>query len=444
MLEVEDIQSAVLRPRPAPYSATYLFLKIENQNAGRELMRRAARVVSSSAHPEKPGADFWVGVALTFEGLKALGVPQASLDSFPEEFKQGMAARASILGDHGEHGPEHWEKPFATKDLHILVTGLAPKREQLDLILQRAREMFQGMGGVKLLAEQDCFAPSNECEAFGYRDGISHPAIEGSGIPGSNPLERPIKAGEFVLGYEDEMGAVTQYPQPDVLGRNGTYAVLRKLHQDVAAFRRFLKENSESAADEDLLAAKMMGRWRSGAPLALSPERDSPELGRDRFKNNVFLFYDDDKLGFKTPPGSHIRRMNPRDGLKDSGTFVNLRRMLRRGTSYGPELPPDALEDDGAERGLMFLFIGAHLRRQFEFVQSTWLNDGEFIACGTQPDPIVGAKNGPGEFVIPKRPIKRRVPGLDRFVTVRGGEYFFVPGIKALQWLSELNGGGKS
>src|SRR3954469_15364518 len=99
LLELEDIQSGVLRPRPTPYAATYILLRIDERRAGRELLRRLSDVVPSAAAPDRPGRDTWVSVAITFEGLKALGLPQASLDSFAWEFRQGMAARASALGD---------------------------------------------------------------------------------------------------------------------------------------------------------------------------------------------------------------------------------------------------------------------------------------------------------------------------------------------------------
>ena len=298
-----------------------------------------------------------------------------------------MAARAAVIGDTGENSPDHWEKPLGGPEAHVLFAALAPDRARLDTVLETARSAYEALDGVATIW-QDCYALPSEREAFGFRDGISHPAIEGSGVPGTNPKEPPLKAGEFILGYADEMGFTPPPPKPEVLGRNGAYAVVRKLRQRVSEFRRFLKAHASSPEEEEWLAAKMMGRWRSGAPLALSPNRDDPELGADRKRNNDFLFYDDDKVGFKTPPGSHIRRMNPRDALKDRGTSVRIRRMIRRGTSYGPELPAGVLDDDGAERGLMFVFLGADLKRQFEFVQATWLNDGEFIGAGIQTDPM--------------------------------------------------------
>ena len=283
----------------------------------------------------------------------------------------------------------------------------------------------------------DCYALPTETEAFGFRDGISHPAIEGSGIPGSNPQEQPLKAGEFLLGYENERHEVSSMPRPEVLGKNGTYVVFRKLHQRVAAFRQYLKENSSTPEEEELLGAKMMGRWQSGAPLALCPMHDDPELGADPKRNNDFLFKEDDPQGLKTPPGSHIRRMNPRDS--DISGFMRFHRMIRRGTSYGPVLAPGVIEDDGAERGLAFVFIGASLERQFEFVQQEWINKGQFFHGPPDvKDPIAGANDGSGLFTIPQQPIRRRLQGLPAFVVTRGGEYFFAPGLRALRWLADL------
>jgi Dyp-type peroxidase family len=365
-------------------------------------------------------------------------VPAASLASFPEEFRQGMAARAEVIGDVGENPPEHWERPLGAPDLNVVFTAVAPSAERLALRLEAARRAVAGLAGVAEIWQQDCHVRPGEREAFGYRDGISHPAIEGSGIPGSNPLERPLLAGEPVLGHPNETGIPIPLPQPEVLGRNGSYAAFRKLHQRVALFRRFLKEHGAAAGGEEMLAAKIMGRWRSGAPLALSPERDDPELGADPHRNNAFLFLEDDKVGYKTPPGSHIRRLNPRDAIKASGTHVEYRRMIRRGTSYGPELPDGVLDDDGVDRGLMFAFVGADLRRQFEFVQATWVNDGEFIGAGKQSDVIAGAHGGPSELVIPRRPVRLKITGLPQFVLVRGGEYCFLPSLSALRWLGNL------
>ena len=435
MLELDDIQSGVLRPRPAPYVATYIALRIDDRKAGRDLMRRFAAVVTSAAHPESPLADTWVSVALTYQGLKALGVPPESRDSLSWEFRQGMAARSGELGDTGESAPVHWESPLGSPDLHVVIVAVSPDADRLEVALQRARETYRSMSGIEAIWRQDCHALPNEKEPFGFRDGISHPAIEGSGIPGTNPQEQPLKAGEFVVGYPDEMGGI-QKTIPEVLGRNGTYVVFRKLHQRVAEFRRYLRTNAKDAPDEELLAAKMMGRWRSGAPLALCPVHDDPELGVDPRRNNDFMFEADDTGGYKTPHGSHIRRTNPRDA--SIAGLARIHRMIRRGTAYGPLLAEGVLEDDGADRGLMFAFVGAHIGRQFEFVQSQWINDGVFFGAGTDKDPIVGSNGTSINFTVPRKPVRRRCQGIPQFVVTRGGEYCFMPGLRALLWLAEL------
>jgi Dyp-type peroxidase family len=436
VLELDDIQSGVLRPRPAPYAAAYVLFRIDEVKAGRELMRRLRPIVASAARPASPAGDTWASVALSFQGLRALGVPQLSLDSFSPEFQQGMAARAGVLRDTGESSPEHWEKPLGSADGHVVLTALAPDTERLEAALTRARQEYQKISGVTAIWSQNCHALPNEREAFGFKDGISHPAIEGSGIPGSNPRERPLRPGEFVLGYPDEMGETPSIPKPDILGRNGSYVAFRKLHQRVAAFRQYLKANSSATEGEELLAAKMMGRWRSGAPLALCPLHDDSELGADRRRNNVFLYKENDAIGYHTPCGSHIRRMNPRDA--DVAGVVRIHRMIRRGTSYGPPLPDGVLQDDGLERGLMFAFVGANLGRQFEFVQSEWLNDSSFFGGGATKDPVAGANSGEDTYTFPRRPLAMRLEGLSRFVITKGGEYCFLPGLRALQWLGEL------
>lgn len=432
-LELDDIQSGVLRPRPTPYVATYIALRIDDPKAGRALMKRASQVVTSAANPTSPLADTWASIALTYQGLKALGVPQQTLDSFSWEFRQGMAARASELGDIGESAPEHWEEPLGSSDLHVVLVAVSPDEERLEATLERARETYRQMPGIKAIWRQNCHALPTETEPFGFRDGISHPAIEGSGVAGSNPHEQPLKAGEFVLGYTDELGGI-QRTEPEVVGRNGTYVVFRKLHQRVAAFRQYLKANSTSVADEELLAAKMMGRWRSGAPLALCPLHDDAELGADPRRNNVFLFGADDAMGFKTPGGSHIRRCNPRDA--PIAGVTRLHRMIRRGTAYGPTLPDGVMVDDEADRGLMFAFVGAHIGRQFEFVQSQWINDGIFFGAGQDKDPITGSSDI--NFTLPRKPVRKRLQGIPKFVVTRGGEYCFMPGLRALRWLAEL------
>ncbi len=275
-LDSADIQSGVLRPRPVPFAATYIILRIDDRAAGRELMRRLSNVVASAAHPESPARDTWVSAALTFQGLRALGVPAASLETFPAAFAQGMAARATVLGDVGESGPENWEKPLGTADVHVVITAVSNDEARLETALERAQGALQQLPVSKRYGVKTATSCKDEKEPFGFKDGISHPAIEGSGTPGTNPKEVPLKPGEFVLGYPDEMSDAPNIPQPEILGRNGSFVVFRKLHQRVAAFRQYVRANATDAADEELVAAKMMGRWRSGAPLALSPDARPP------------------------------------------------------------------------------------------------------------------------------------------------------------------------
>jgi Dyp-type peroxidase family len=435
-LELHELQSGILHPRPSPYVGAYIVYRVDTAIDGRTLIDRLGKYIASAADWSAQ-ANAWLTVAISYQGLRAIGVPQTSLDSFPDAFREGMASRASELGDTGASAPENWEQPLGSSDVHIALAAIAPDRARLNVVLGKIEASHRDLAGVTRIWRQDSYALPTEREAFGFKDGISHPAIEGSGIPGSNSQEAPLKAGEFILGYRNELDQMPEMPSPDVLGRNGTYVVFRKLHQHGAAFRSFVRANATGPDDEELLAAKIVGRWRSGAPLSLSPDRDDPALGADASRNNDFLYHDDDPRGLKCPIGSHIRRMNPRDAVVTGQ--VRLHRMIRRGTSYGPQLPDGVLEDDGADRGLCFVFVGASLTRQFEFVQTQWVNDGRFIAAPAEKDPLVGNSNGQCPFTIPSRPVRRRLQGLPNFVTTRGGEYFFAPSLSALRWIANLD-----
>ena len=366
-------------------------------------------------------------------------MPQTSLDSFAPEFRQGMAARAEILGDTGESGPDHWEKPLGTTDVHVAIAVLSSDEAQL------ASRRGEGPRSPRRAARDRADLATGLLPA---RDGADVVRLQGRHRPtrgrgerptSTNPRERPLKAGEIILGYPDETGELPPMPTPEVLGRNGTYVVFRKLHTKVAAYRSYLRARAANRAEEDLLGAKMVGRWQSGAPLALSPDADDPELGGDPRRNNDFGFGDDPR-GFKCPVGAHARRANPRDALDQEGSVdVRLHRMIRRGTSYGPMLPDGVTEDDGVDRGIIFVFAGAHLKRQFEFVKTQWLNDGIFIGAPLESDPLVGPHDDSSSFTIPQRPIRRRLQDLPPFVVTRGGEYCFAPSLSALRWLAELD-----
>jgi Dyp-type peroxidase family len=438
-LEVDDIQGGALRERPSPYVGRYLLLQLHDPSEGRELVRRLHGLLAAQTQAPDIDPSAWATVAFTHAGLAALGVPQSILDTFPDEFREGMARRAHELGDTGASSPEHWEWPLGTDAVHVAVCVLARDEQHLDLVAERARERYADLPSVEVVWRQDCYQLASGRTSFGFKDGIGNPDVEGSGLPVHNSTERPIKAGEFILGYPDETGSLPPMPQPEVLGRNGTFLVFRKLRTDVAAYRRYLREAARSREEERLLGAKMVGRWPSGAPLALAPEADDPGLGADPARNNSFD-YRDDLRGFKCPAGAHARRANPRGALDDE-TSVNVRlhRMIRRGTSYGPMLPDGVLDDDGVDRGIVFVFAGAHLKRQFEFVKTQWINDGVFIGAPEESDPLVVGAQAPTDFTIPHVPIRRRLRQLPSFVVTRGGEYCFAPGLRALTWLGDLN-----
>lgn len=400
------------------------------------MLRRLTPYVAPADDWWTPALPGWLGIAFSYEGLRALGVPYTSLETFPQEFREGMAARASILNDIGENAPARWEYPFGTTDLHIALAVYSQDDESLKTVLLRAQESHRDLPAISVIYRLKFSELPGGRNPFGFKDGLHNPHVEGSGAAGS-AYETSIKAGEFVLGYPDELGETAALPLPDVLRRNGTFVAFRKFHTKVAAFRQYLKDHASSPDEEELIAAKMVGRWRSGAPLVLAPSRDDPALGADSTRNNAFS-YKDDLRGLRCPFGSHIRRVNPRDALNGEIVAANLHHFLRRGTNYGPPLPEGVLVDDGVERGGVFLLLGAHLRQQFEFVQSQWLTDGNFIDQGTEQDPLVGNNEGNGIFTIPSVPVRRRLHGLPRFVVVRGGEYCFMPGLRALRWLASL------
>ncbi|MEM7037198.1 MAG: peroxidase, partial [Bacteroidota bacterium] len=162
------------------------------------------------------------------------------------------------------------------------------------------------------------------------------------------------------------------------------------------------------------------------------------------------------KEGFRCPLGSHVRRSNPRDVLstnkpESSIKISNRHRILRRGRNFGPPISQDFDIDEilhaptnNTERGLHFICFNANIARQFEFVQHTWTDNTKFQALYSDPDPILGIKDTRDksefhDFTIPAKPVRRKIRGLSRFVHVMGGAYFFMPGLRALRFLSELS-----
>jgi Dyp-type peroxidase family len=437
-LELNEIQATVLRQRPAPYFGIHVILRVDDARAGRELIRRLIPHVDSAAEWWN-AANPWLAVAISYAGLEALGVPRESLQSFPEAFRVGMAARAHQLGDVGVNDPANWEAPYGKGAVHIGLQAFSSSEEQRRHIVAIAREQYEHLSGIRVLGTQDFGAQDGDRNSLGYKDGIDQPAIEGSGVqplPGQGPS---IKAGEFILGYPGEAGVPLPMPQPDLLGRNGTYVGFRKYQSRVGAFNRFLRANGKTPEEQELVAAKLVGRWRSGAPLTLAPEVDDPALGADPRRNNDFN-YAHDPHGRQIPLGAHIRRMNPRDTELTRLTDVNIHRLVRRGATYGPPYDPNALSehDDEVPHGAIFLFMSAKAMATIEFLQQEWINDGNFIGVGEEHDPIIGLQKDDATFTIPKEPVRRRIRGIQTFNVLRGGEYFFMPSISALKWLADL------
>jgi Dyp-type peroxidase family len=437
MLDFDDIQHILLTRAPA-FNGRYTFLSFKHPAAGRGWLAAVLEKVHSvKAMRDAVAQDNrWVTVAFTWNGLRALGVDEASLATFPEEFRQGMVKRAPMLGDTGANHPDNWVDKTGSPALHAIAILFTRDDDERRRATMEHEKLLAQFADVDVLSTLDLEAtPPFEYahDHFGYRDRLSQPVIEGSGdapTPGSGGT---LKPGEFILGYEDESGPGPKLPQPEILSRNGSYMAYRRLAEHVGKFRNFLRANGQTPEEQEFIAAKLMGRWRSGAPLVLAPQRDDAALGADPQRNNNFNYKEDDPHGYAAPLGCHIRRMNPRD----TAANINRRRMIRRGATYGKYLP-DGTPDDGAERGIAAFVICASLIRQFEFAQNVWANDKNFHELGNERDPFIGNQDGTLEFTLPRRPIRKKIAGLPAFTSVRGGAYFFLPGLKALRWLAAL------
>lgn len=450
-IDVSDIQGFVLKGYNFPY-ARYLLLELLHPGNARDFVGKMVPFLTTGERwAQKPATT--VNIAFTHKGLAKLEVPAPSLLSFPVEFQEGMKARGQILYDTGTNGPDKWDSIWRDGQVHVWLAVNAQKPAALDEQCALLVQIGERSGGAKLLKAQEAGAifidgaPTPK-EHFGYTDGFGNPDFKGAErecTPGQGKLSKdgswePLATGEFLLGYADEAGELPVAPIPHLLARNGTFMVYRKLHQNVAAFRKFLDDQGQIyPGGKEKLASKFVGRWRDGTPVELSPDRMDPAIVADNSKNTNFT-YGNDLSGLRCPVGAHIRRGNPRDAFGFNGELVNRRRIMRRGLPYGKYVPEGQPVSDQDEHGIIFMALNASLFRQFEFVQQQWIEYGNDLHQGNDKDLVIGNHEGKGKCVLQGTTDPKNPPficaNLPNFVELRGGDYFFMPSLTALQMMA--------
>jgi Dyp-type peroxidase family len=488
-VDYEDVQGLVRFGYGHLTSASYVLVRVKNANAAKAWLRSAP---ITTAVAQKPPPKMAMNVAFTAPGLAALGISPSIIAGFSHEFRgcMGQESRARQLGDIGKNAPSNWTWGGYGREPHALIMCFG-EPDHFDSFLQNSRDQNWSEAFEEIVSLGTSNLDGDE--PFGFADGISQPQIDWE-----QQLERPctqvgytniVALGEFLLGYPNEYGKITDRPllDPDAaaagllnaedspakkdLARNGTYLVMRQLEQDVRGFWKFLQEQTGgNLADAQELGAKMVGRTRAGDPLV--PIQSEPIPGSDprTVTQNQFT-YESDPVGARCPFGAHVRRTNPRNsdfpgrrlsalrkliimlGFAPKGFYddltssVRFHRVLRRGREYGSELlPEEALQSpppDESPRGLHFICLNANISRQFEFLQNAWLANTKFSGLTGESDPLLGSRESipgcpvTGNFTIPgDGTLRRRVSGLPQFVTVRGGAYFFLPSLRALRFLA--------
>ena len=495
LLDLTDIQGNIVKPygRYRFPAARFLLLQIKQADKGREFVCAVTAKVTTAVRwddggsPEAvPKPKVTINIAFTFDGLRKLELPTASLMGFPQEFVMGMKKRKDILGDDGPSDPKNWDEVWQKK-IHIWISiygqSAADLEERYQWLLAEIKKTDEGIivltghrgadGNADLPYQQACVLFENGTpiakEHFGYTDGIGDAIFDGQTenqdlVVGSGKLTKkggwlPLAIGEFLLGYTDEAKEYPQAPQPYLLSRNGTFMVYRKLHQNVGTFNRFLEEQSKDfPGGKELLAAKFVGRWRdNGAPIVHAPDAASKAewdkkfaLASPREQRRMLtdFTFNDDIDGARCPIASHIRRINPRGSLqfgeKDPfdtpGALDNRRRMIRRGLPYGACTNPT---QDGGDHGIIFMALNVDIERQFEFVQQQWINYGNDFKEGNDREILTGnhSTDGFGKMVIQAEKNSGKPPyfvkNIPRLVETRGGEYFFIPSLTALRMISK-------
>ena len=457
-LNETDIQGFVFEDTTCRWLATCFSRWCDHENV-RLFIDKLLPSITTGEHWDNGKPEFTVNIAFTHKGLKLMRLPEESLLSFPVEFLEGMKARGPILCDTGRNGPEHWDEIWREERVHIWIAVNASNEEDLESCCASIQQLIDATGGARVIGTQDAAALKingqiTSKEHFGYTDGFGNPDYLGfkrDSQPGQGKLKpdgnwTPLATGELLLGYADEAGELPVAPVPHLLANNGTFMVYRKLHQNVATFRRYLEEKARLyPGGKEKLASKFVGRWRDGTPTELSPDQMDPAIVNDKSRNVNFKFGKDPR-GTSCPIGAHLRRVNPRDAFGFNGQLINRRRVTRRGLPYGPYAPEDQLVRDDEHRGIAFMALNASLARQFEFIQQQWIEYGNDSHQGNDKEVLLGNHGdleGRSKFMIQGTEDPEHMPflcgGLPNFVELRGGGYFFVPSMTALKMMSTGN-----
>ncbi len=411
----------------------------------------------------------WLNVALTFKGLEMLGAE--SVTDLPEAFRAGMRARAETIGDVGPSAPAEWVEPFRDEDIHAAVILAADDPDDLADEYTYVSGLVSSHGVTQLGEPVDGTArpdPERGHEHFGFKDGISQPGIGGLTTTSHRGTDQ-IAAGEFICGYPGEAEEPTPQPNPNGYGpppapplppglpawtKDGSFLVFRRLQQNVKGFRETVSEGAGVGLSSDLVGAKLVGRWPSGAPLervpgepkkadleAADPSIADPKVLDDQHIND--FDYDKDPDGLGVPRAAHIRKVNPRSQTPPGKAESDRHRILRRGITYGSEFvesespyPETGLVPAEQDRGLLFLCYQASIERGFEFIQSQWADQADFPQTGDGEDPIIAQRDEPRPFTLPRKEGEPLHLSFKQWVRTTGGEYFFAPSIAALKTLA--------